>query len=52
MLFTSRRTVETHRQNLLDKTGANNTATLILYAAPTACLISAAGCFGSIKYLP
>ncbi len=33
MLFTSRRTVETHRQNLLDKTGANNTATLILYAA-------------------
>jgi DNA-binding NarL/FixJ family response regulator len=33
MLYTSRRTIETHRQNLLDKTGANNTATLILYAA-------------------
>ncbi len=33
MLFNSRRTVETHRQNLLEKTGANNTATLILYAA-------------------
>ncbi len=33
MLFTSRRTVETHRQNLLEKTGTNNTATLILYAA-------------------
>ena len=33
MLFNSRRTIETHRQNLLEKTGANNTATLILYAA-------------------
>ncbi|MBD0256982.1 MAG: response regulator transcription factor [Cytophagales bacterium] len=33
MLFTSRRTVETHRQNLLEKTGTNNTATLVLYAA-------------------
>jgi DNA-binding NarL/FixJ family response regulator len=33
ILFTSRRTVETHRQYLLEKTGANNTATLILYAA-------------------
>ena len=32
MLFNSRRTIETHRQNLLEKTGANNTATLILYA--------------------
>ena len=32
MLFTSRRTVETHRQNLLEKTGTNNTATLILFA--------------------
>ena len=30
-LFTSRRTIETHRQNLLEKTGANNTATLIMY---------------------
>ncbi len=33
VLFTSRRTVETHRQNLLEKTGTNNTATLVLYAA-------------------
>jgi DNA-binding NarL/FixJ family response regulator len=33
ILFNSRRTIETHRQNLLEKTGANNTATLILYAA-------------------
>lgn len=31
-LFTSRRTVEGHRQNLLDKTGAKNTATLIRFA--------------------
>jgi DNA-binding NarL/FixJ family response regulator len=33
LLFNSRRTIETHRQNLLEKTGATNTATLILYAA-------------------
>lgn len=33
VLFTSRRTVETHRQHLLEKTGTNNTATLVLYAA-------------------
>ncbi len=33
LLFTSRRTIETHRQHLLEKTGCNNTATLILYAA-------------------
>jgi DNA-binding NarL/FixJ family response regulator len=33
MLFTSRRTVESHRQHLLEKTGTNNTATLVLYAA-------------------
>ncbi len=33
MLFTSRRTVETHRQHLLEKTGTNNTATLVMYAA-------------------
>ena len=32
LLFTSRRTVETHRQNLLTKTKANNTATLIRFA--------------------
>ncbi len=32
LLFNSRRTIETHRQNLLEKTGANNTATLVLYA--------------------
>lgn len=30
--FTSKRTVETHRQNLLEKSGANNTATLVKYA--------------------
>jgi DNA-binding NarL/FixJ family response regulator len=32
-LATSKRTVETHRHNLLDKTGSGNTATLLLYAA-------------------
>ncbi len=31
-LFTSKRTVEGHRQNLIDKTGARNTAALIRYA--------------------
>lgn len=31
-LFTSRRTVESHRQNLLEKTGAKNTPALIKYA--------------------
>jgi DNA-binding NarL/FixJ family response regulator len=31
LLFNSRRTIETHRQSLLEKTGANNTATLIMY---------------------
>ena len=31
-LFTSRRTVEGHRQNLLEKTGTRNTATLIRFA--------------------
>ncbi|WP_207423181.1 LuxR C-terminal-related transcriptional regulator [Desertivirga brevis] len=31
-LFTSRRTVEGHRQNLLDKTNTRNTAALIRYA--------------------
>ena len=31
-LFTSKRTVETHRQNILEKTGAKNTASLIRYA--------------------
>ena len=31
-LFTSKRTVETHRQNILDKTGVKNTAALIRYA--------------------
>lgn len=31
-LFISRRTVEGHRQNLMDKTGCRNTATLIRYA--------------------
>jgi DNA-binding NarL/FixJ family response regulator len=32
-LATSKRTVETHRHNLLDKTGSSNTAALLLYAA-------------------
>lgn len=31
-LFTSKRTIETHRQNLLDKTQSRNTACLIKYA--------------------
>lgn len=31
-LFTSKRTIETHRQNILEKTGARNTANLIKYA--------------------
>ena len=31
-LFTSKRTVETHRQNILEKTGAKNTAALIRHA--------------------
>jgi DNA-binding NarL/FixJ family response regulator len=31
-LFISRRTVEGHRQNLMDKTGCKNTATLIKFA--------------------
>lgn len=32
-LFTSKRTVETHRQNILEKTAAKNTAALVRYAA-------------------
>ena len=31
-LFTSKRTVESHRQSLLEKTGASNTAVLVKYA--------------------
>jgi DNA-binding NarL/FixJ family response regulator len=31
-LFTSKRTIETHRQNLLEKTQTKNTASLITYA--------------------
>jgi DNA-binding CsgD family transcriptional regulator len=31
-LFTSKRTVETHRQNIMDKTQAKNTATPIKLA--------------------
>ena len=31
-LFTSKRTIERHRQNILEKTGAKNTANLIKYA--------------------
>lgn len=32
-LFTSKRTVETHRQNILEKTGCKNAASLISYAS-------------------
>jgi DNA-binding NarL/FixJ family response regulator len=32
-LFTSKRTIESHRQNILEKTGAKNTAALIKHAA-------------------
>ncbi|MET3542323.1 DNA-binding NarL/FixJ family response regulator [Pontibacter aydingkolensis] len=32
MLFTSKRTIETHRQNILEKTNSKNTASLIKYA--------------------
>lgn len=38
-LFTSRRTIETHRQNILEKTGAKNTAALVRYAAGRGWLI-------------
>jgi len=31
-LFTSKRTIESHRQNLIEKTGTRNTAALIRYA--------------------
>jgi DNA-binding NarL/FixJ family response regulator len=31
-LFTSRRTIETHRKNLIEKTGSKNTASLIKFA--------------------
>jgi DNA-binding NarL/FixJ family response regulator len=41
-LFTSKRTVETHRQNILEKTGCKNTATLMGYAI-THNLITVAG---------
>jgi DNA-binding NarL/FixJ family response regulator len=33
LLFTSKRTIESHRQKLLDKTGSCNTASLIVYAS-------------------
>ena len=32
LLFTSKRTIETHRQNILEKTGSKNTAALIRFA--------------------
>jgi DNA-binding NarL/FixJ family response regulator len=32
-LFTSKRTIESHRQSLLEKTGSKNTASLIVYAS-------------------
>ncbi len=31
-LFISKRTVDKHRSNILDKTGANNTASLVMYS--------------------
>ena len=31
-LFLSKRTVDTHRANILEKTGSNNTASLVVYA--------------------
>jgi DNA-binding NarL/FixJ family response regulator len=31
-LFISKRTVDTHRSNILDKTGTNNTASLVMYS--------------------
>lgn len=41
-LFTSRRTVESHRQNILEKTGCKNTASLISYASRQGLLLGAA----------
>ena len=38
-LFTSPRTVETHRQNILEKTGAKNTAALVKLAASQGWLV-------------
>lgn len=37
-LFTSKRTIESHRQNLLEKTQSKNTAALIRYASTTGLL--------------
>jgi DNA-binding NarL/FixJ family response regulator len=37
-IFTSRRTVESHRKKLIEKTNAKNTATLIKYAVQTGLL--------------
>ena len=31
-LFISKRTVDTHRSNVLEKTGTNNTASLVMYS--------------------
>lgn len=41
-LFTSKRTVETHRQNILEKTGCKNTAVLITYAITQGLLAASA----------
>jgi DNA-binding NarL/FixJ family response regulator len=38
-LFTSKRTIETHRQNIIEKTGAKNTAALIKYAMENSLLV-------------
>ena len=42
-LFTSKRTIESHRQNLLDKTGVRNTAALMRYAFTNSLLLPQAG---------
>ncbi|MCC3157658.1 response regulator transcription factor [Hymenobacter sp. 15J16-1T3B] len=38
-LFTSKRTIETHRQNIIEKTQAKNTAALIKYAMENGLLV-------------
>jgi DNA-binding NarL/FixJ family response regulator len=39
-LFTSKRTIETHRQNIIEKTGAKNTAALVKYAMNRGWIVS------------
>ena len=42
-LFTSKRTIESHRQNMLDKTGVRNTAALMRYAVSNSLLLPQGG---------